>query len=182
MKYDPIQIMFDEHDVIMKTEKIINDLHGYWDTDAAGYSDMVNELLTFFVEYSDGYHHQKEEQVLFPAITDHPDFKLFEIIDEFNNHHEGFRQYTTDIREFLESEEYANSYEALRSYSSELADHMAAENDELFVLAQNLLSENEQEKLYFLFQDIDRQLGIERKAELEQIPESILENLNAKVR
>ena len=182
MKHDPIQIMFDEHDVIMKTERIIKELQGLWNNDAAGYVDAVQNLLTFFGEYADGYHHQKEEQVLFPAIVDHPDFKLFEIIDEFNNHHDEFRQYAKDINEFLESENFADSYETLRAYSSELGDHMAAENDELFVLAQNLLSENELEKIYFLLQDIDMQLGVERKVNLEQIPENILENLNLKVR
>ena len=50
----------------------------------------------------------------------------------------------------------------------DLLDHIAAENDELFVLAETLMSEDELETIYFKFKDIDMELGEVNKIELEE--------------
>ena len=50
----------------------------------------------------------------------------------------------------------------------DLLDHIAAENDELFVLAETLMEEDDLETIYFKFKDIDLELGEDRKVELEE--------------
>lgn len=69
-------------------------------------------------------------------------------------------------------ENFPESYESLRHYNNDLLDHIAAENDELFVLAQSLLSESELEKIYFHFKDVDMQLGEDRKIKFEKKPDT----------
>jgi len=124
-------------------------------------------LVVFFREYADAYHHRKEEDVLFPAIKDHPDFVLQEIIDEFEQHHEDFREYTSDVMEALEESDFEGAYKEINTYLEELLDHIGAENDELFVLAETLMDEEDLETIFFKFKDIDMELGEERKKELE---------------
>lgn len=174
MENNPLSVMYAEHDVIMKAEKIIDNIDGLWEKDSASYIEIVDNLVLFFKEYADGYHHRKEEEVLFPAVYNHPDFVLQGIIDEFEQHHESFRDYTQEIQEALDNEEFPKSYNLLQEYCNDLLDHIAAENEELFVLAENLLSENELETIFFKFKDIDMELGEARKVELEKSIENIL--------
>jgi len=168
MEHDPIQTMLDEHEVICKTESIIENLNHYWEISSDEYTRIVTTLITFFREYADSYHHRKEEDVLFPAIKSHPDFVLQEIIDEFEQHHEDFRDYIKEIEEAIMEGDFKKSYQELYNYLQDLLDHIAAENDELFVLAENLLGEDDLEAIYFKFMDIDMELGQARKTELEK--------------
>lgn len=161
--------MYDEHDIILQSYEIIQNIDNTWEKDPEKYKSVVTQLLTFFREYADGYHHNKEETVLFPTIYEHPDFTLHGIIDEFNQHHEDFREYSAEITDSLATGDYPRSYKVLRKYISELRDHISAEGDELFVLAENLLAPDELETIYFKFQDIDRDLGEARKQELAQM-------------
>ena len=168
MEHNPIQTMLDEHEVICQAEEIVKNLNHTWETDAEKYKQKVKTLVTFFREYADGYHHRKEEDVLFPAIKNHPDFVLQEIIDEFETHHEDFRTYTVLIEDSLNEGDYEKSYLGLTNYLQDLLDHIAAENDELFVLAENLMEEDDLATIYFKFKDIDMELGEERKKFLEE--------------
>jgi len=168
MEHNPIQTMLDEHEVICQAEEIIENLDKTWETDADKYKTTVATLITFFREYADGYHHRKEEEVLFPAINDHPDFVLQEIIEEFETHHEDYRDYTKVIEETIEEGDFEKSYKELNNYLQDLLDHIAAENDELFVLAETLMEEDDLETIYFKFKDIDLELGEDRKVELEK--------------
>jgi hemerythrin-like domain-containing protein len=160
--------MLDEHEVICKTEAIIENLNQLWESDIEKYTELVTTLISFYREYADSYHHRKEEEVLFPAIKNHPDFVLREIIDEFEQHHEDFRDYTREIEQAIMEGNYEKSYQELNNYLQDLLDHIAAENDELFVLAESLLGEEELETIFFKFKDIDMELGQDRKTELEE--------------
>jgi hemerythrin-like domain-containing protein len=173
MKHNPITVMFAEHDVIKQTEEIVNRVEGLWNDEPETYAGIIGKLIEFYGEYADGYHHHKEEEILFPAVSDHPDFTLHEIVEEFLNHHESFREYAAEIREGLEEKDYVAVHKVLHTYLNDLLDHIAAENEELFVLAESLMSEQELETLYFRFMDIDRELGEERKKELEKYPQQI---------
>jgi len=168
MENNPIKVMYDEHEVIVRAEKIIENLENTWENNPEEYADKVKKLVEFFREYADGYHHRKEEDLLFPAIKNHPDFVLQEIIEEFEEHHEGFRAFAQEIIEFNNEGNYAKAHKVLKQYINDLLDHIAAENEELFVLADNLFSDNEKETIYFKFMDIDMELGEERKKEYEQ--------------
>lgn len=171
--HNPINTMLHEHEIIQQTEEIIRNLDKTWENDAENYQNTIKTLIEFFREYADGYHHRKEEDVLFPAIKENPDFTLVELVDEFEGHHEDFRDYTNEILEALEEEDYEKSYKELTNYLEDLLDHIGAENDELFIMAETLLDDNELENIYFRFMDIDRELGEERKKELEEMIEGL---------
>ena len=168
MEHNPIQTMLHEHDVICSIDETIKRLEGSWTVNETYYKSIVEKLIVFFREYADGYHHRKEEEVLFPEIKNHPDFVLQEIIDEFEEHHEDFRSSVDSIEEAINAGGFETSYKELCNYFEDLQDHIAAENDELFVLAESLMSEEELETIYFKFKDIDMELGEENKLELEK--------------
>ncbi len=166
---NPIQTMLEEHEIIQGAEAIIEDLKGKWETNEEEYESAVRNLILFFRKYADGIHHRKEEEVLFPAIRNHPDFILEDIIDELEQHHEDFREYTEEILEALANKNYKKSYEELYRYLQDLLDHIGAENDEVFVLAETLLDEDELETIYFKFKDIDLEVGEDNATRLVQM-------------
>lgn len=165
---NPIKMLYQEHEVILKAIKKGKFLNGLWKTDKHSFEEQMKELIVFFRDYADGYHHRKEEEVLFPAISENPQFVLHGILEEFEQHHEDFREYANEINETLNEGNAEKGFKIFLNYCSELEDHIGAENDELFVLAESLLSPNELEKIYFLFQDVDMENGNARKLEIEE--------------
>lgn len=166
---DPIQTLMQEHRVISAAQRQITPLRGIWETDPAGYDKATRRLLGFFREYADQYHHYKEEAVLFRELRNHPDFRLDDILDELENHHEMFRETIREIESLLgDGGDRPRAQQLLEAYADDLLDHIAVEDDELFVTAASLFSPDELERLYFLFEDVDRELGVDRKKTLAE--------------
>lgn len=165
-KHNPIQVLLDEHDIIAAAEDIVRSLRNSWEKNAEAYAEKVRRLLAFFREYSDQFHHHKEEAVLFKKLRENPDFMLHDIIGELENHHEMFRECVAEIEASLRQKGWAETQHILEGYMNDLLDHIAVENDELFGMAESVFSKDELEHIYFLFEDIDRDLGLERKRQL----------------
>ncbi len=173
MNNHPNEHLFAEHDVISGVEVLVPLLDGYWNINSEIYEEAIRSLLTFFREYADNFHHYKEEQVLFPKMNRHPDFSQHELIAELEDHHVLFRGYLSSVETSLQEKNYEKVQTILRTYVNELLDHIGAENDELFVMAETLFSEAEMEAIYFAFKDVDRELGEEKKQRLAETIQTI---------
>jgi hemerythrin-like domain-containing protein len=57
--------------------------------------------------------------------------------------------------------------EIFRRYLPDLRNHIGAENNELFITAEQMLSDDEKATLYFSFLYKDSELGEDRKKEFE---------------
>lgn len=170
---NPVNLLMQEHEVILKIENCLTKLDNLWETDSAKYKKNIELILRFLKEYSDSFHHHKEEDVLFPALEEHPDFLLDGILSELLEHHENFREYAVTIDEALQEDNFKLTQSTLKKYLNDLLDHISVENDELFIMAENLFSENQLETIFFKFKDIDLELGEKFKIELEQIPSQV---------
>ena len=168
-EHDPIQTLMDEHNVISSSAEALQNLEELWKKDALKYKNSVHKLLKFLKEYGDNFHHYKEENVLFPEMKAHPEFRQHEIIDELEEHHNMFRDYVKEIEEALEEQEWEQVQSKLQQYMNDLLDHIAIENDEVFIMAETLFNEEELESMFFQFQDIDNELGATRKTELADL-------------
>ena len=173
MNNQPIQLLMDEHDVISHVEKLIHSLQKWLNKNQEIYESSIQSLLIFFKEYADGYHHYKEERILFPKLNNHPDFSQQELIAELEEHHELFRDHLSTIKDSLARRDFEKVQDTLVIYVDELLDHIAVENDELFVMAESILTENELEKVYFAFMDIDVELGQNKKEQLIKLLKDI---------
>lgn len=166
MQSKATQLLFDEHEVISSIASVIAQIDKTWEKDAANYTSSVNCLLRFLKEYSDGYHHQKEEEILFPQMVSKNEM-LDGIIDELNDQHETFREQIVLIENRLEDQDFEEVQKHLAAYLEGLLDHIAIENDELFQMAETLFMENELDDIYFRMLDKDRELSLEHKKSLE---------------
>lgn len=159
-----ITTLYDEHDVILDAIAMAEEL---LDTDDfSTNSDSLLWFISFFREYGDSFHHQKEEDILF-SLLEEKNPVLADIIQALTEHHQIFREDLSSAERAIAGEQFDNATEILRQYLSNLRDHISAENDDLFVTAEQLLDEDEKEKLFYSFLDKDRELGENIKKDFE---------------
>ena len=161
------ELLINEHNVILEAGKLIESSNKLWETDPVAYSKQVSFLTDFFSEYGDEFHHQKEEEILFPAINKANEMVGASIVSELIEHHEDFRNLLQKIRNACTQQDYVSAQKYLETYLQSLKDHIAAENDELFPMADDLFSPDEIERLYYRCIDKDEELGVARKQEFE---------------
>ena len=164
---NPVEILVKEHVVIVSAINLANQLQKIIVSEPKKFIDLAGKLIDFFRNYADKYHHYKEESFLFPRMCDENQLLEGGIIKEMLNNHEEFRNSLRNIEKALKIGELASVAENFSIYCNSLLDHIAVENEELFQIAETLLKESELENIYFLFLDIDLELGESRKKEFE---------------
>ncbi len=129
--------------------------------------DELNDMIVFFRKYADSYHHHKEEEILFPEMLKKNEMLQFGIIHEMLQNHEDFREMLSDIEEQVAIGNANLAQQKFNVYEKALLEHIAVEDDELFQIAETLLSEDELTTVLYLFEDCDRELGMDEKLNLE---------------
>lgn len=163
---NPIQLLFDEHDLIISAAETARQTEDFIGVDNERYVKIVGDLILFFRNYADKYHHYKEEEILFPEMCKQNELLKEGIVQEMLGNHDDFREMLANIEKSLTAKEYQTANKILQQYVEMLLDHIAVENDELFQIAESLFDENELERIYFLFKDADNNLGEDKKQEL----------------
>jgi len=163
---NPIKVLFDEHEIIISAIDIAKEADKLIASNEIVYEKLIRDLISFFRLYADQYHHYKEEQILFPEMSKKNELLEDGVIKEMFENHEDFRDMIKNIETFLDKKEYVKAQQQLNSYAEALLDHIAVENDEVFQMAESLFEKEELEKIYFRFDDCDREVGEKKKTEL----------------
>ncbi len=175
---DPIKLLFDEHDIITDATNTALELRKIIDKPEV-YSEQVFQLISFFREYADKYHHHKEEEVLFPEMVKANELLESGVVQEMFENHEDFRELIREIEQLTKDNSLSNAQDKLEFYVNALIDHIAVENEEVFEIARTQFSEDELEKIYFRFLDIDLELGEKNKVALKERLAKIKSTLTA---
>lgn len=126
--------------------------------------ELVVELIR---KYADGLHHVKEENLLFPLLGEKGFSPEMGPVAVMLNEHEQGRNF---VRATLEGiEEFKNGnyaelqtiYENLGNYSTLLQNHISKENNILFRMADEVLSDREQQNLLVKFVELESSAGLE---------------------
>ena len=112
--------------------------------------------------YADGFHHEKEEQLLFPLMAE----KGFSpqqgpIAVMLSEHVQGrnfVKGISEGIRKYRQGDKGAVNliYENMLGYADLLRNHIAKENNVLFRMADNVLSEADQQHLLKEFSKVEK--------------------------
>jgi hemerythrin-like domain-containing protein len=164
----PLSLLYTEHDFISQVAGRISRLRELLGSNPASYAMQARLFIDFFKNYGDEYHHQKEEQLLFPLIAAANETAGSSIVAELNEHHVEFRHLLRVAEEKITAELFVDAQDQLERYAALLLDHIAVENDECFPMAEELLSPSELTLLAHRFEDCDRELGNSRKETLQQ--------------
>ena len=159
------QTLFDEHQIILQAIEQANAL--LQSEDLSSNKDKLLWYVKFFKEYGDEFHHQKEEEILFTFIEENNEMLGGGLISSLTDHHNEFREALRDAQEALQNEQWSSAKKIMISYFNDMRDHIGAENDELFISSDSLLSDQDKENIYYRYQDKDRELGEDRKSDYE---------------
>ena len=124
-------------------------------------TEHFEKAVNLIKSYADGLHHAKEENLLFPLMVKRGySFEQGPIAVMLHDHAQG-RDYvkgmTEGIADYKSGNESALSkiYENMRDYIILLRNHIAKENNVLFRMADNALSENDQQELLEEFTKVE---------------------------
>ncbi len=123
--------------------------------------EHLGQIIEFLKVFVDKCHHSKEEDVLFPALEKAGVSREGGPIGVLLGEHEMGRGYVRSMAESLLNHEKGNR-EALsefadtaRNYEALLDQHIDKENNVLYVMADELIPEEEQENLFAEFERIE---------------------------
>ncbi len=149
-----------EHDAILFSLKILEEICRRIKTFQEVHAGDIDGLIDFYMVFVDKCHHGKEEVLLFPALEkagirresgpigvmllEHDRGR--ELIKNMNLNMDGTE---SGIKRFTE---YADDYISL------LKEHIEKENNILFTMGDDRLSENEQENLLEKFDDFEERV------------------------
>lgn len=127
----------------------------------------IEDIIDFLKIFVDKCHHSKEEGFLFPALEDAGMQHEYGPIGVMLNEHQQGRQY---IRQITDSVENGNIQKDIfiksaTSYIHLLRNHIAKENNVLFPMSDEMLSDSTQEKLLQDFEHLEENVIGEGKHE-----------------
>ena len=148
-----------DHESILKLIDVIEAMTTHTDPDIADYEEVVDLIRNF----ADGLHHAKEETLFFPLMAERGfSMKQGPIAMMLSEHEQG-RNYVKGISENIrllkEGDLSALNmiYRNMLGYCELLRNHIAKENNVLFRMADNALSEEDQQTLLTQFGQVENQ-------------------------
>ncbi len=170
------QQLKDEHEGIKLMlnimEKISNDLKNGKELN----SDHYGKIIDFLKGFADKCHHGKEEDILFPAMVNHGISNEGGPIAVMLNEHQIGREHIKKLSNALEEFKNGNiqSVNVIISSSLDyvqlLRNHIEKENNILFMMADKVLNEAEQSKIFDAFEKLEvEKIGIGKHEEYHHL-------------
>lgn len=150
----------DEHKGVMLMLRILGEVSRKLQIENHIETEHFQSMLEFFRVFVDQCHHGKEEELLFPALT-HVGIPQDGPIAVMLFEHEMGRKYVRVMTEAFERYKMNDASAAAaiaqnaRDYIELLTDHIDKENNILFAMADDRLSEKAQEELFEGFEKIE---------------------------
>lgn len=121
----------------------------------------IDEVVDIIRNFADGLHHAKEENMLFPMLVDKGIPAENGPVGVMLHEHVQGRNFVAEMAlgsiDWREGRKDAAARinQALQGYAILLQNHIAKENNILFRMADNLMSAQEEEKMYHNFVKVD---------------------------
>jgi len=150
-----------EHDAILRMLGVTDEVVRRMEAGGAVEPRILTGLLEFFRLFADQCHHGKEEDLLFPKLQQKGMPRDAGPIGVMLLEHDQGRAF---VRQMAQSaEDYAKGQAgaaarwtaAASGYASLLREHIYKENEILFVMAERMLTAQEQQELSVLFEKVE---------------------------
>lgn len=125
----------------------------------------METIVRLIKEYADGFHHAKEENLLFPLLAERGfSAEQGPVAVMIAEHVQGrlfIQGMSEGIAGFRNGDENSTSriFENMNSYINLLTNHISKENNILFRMADNALSEKDQQALLSEFSKVEKSLN-----------------------
>jgi len=180
------QVLRDEHEVILKMLDVLETIAHRMDAGAEIPGGVLDDLHEFFTQFADRCHHCKEEELLFPVLENKGMPRIGGPVGCMLVEHDQGRELVQTMhgnaKGCVAGDKAAKSAwaEAARGYAVLLRNHIWKENQILFRMADQLISEQEQEVLFAEFARVgEEKMGAGAHARLHEMMEKLVGELTA---
>ena len=148
----------DDHVYILKLIDVMNRIIGSETPDIGDLEGIVDIIRNF----ADGLHHAKEENQYFPYLGKRGFSLTAGPVAVMLHEHELGRNYVKEIAENIplykkgNQAALGNIYRNMAGYAELLQNHISKENNILFRMADNALSDTDQQELLRLFDEVEK--------------------------
>lgn len=117
------------------------------------------DLITFTKGYTDGFHHAKEEGILFPLLCQRGLSADYGPIAVMLHDHVNFRRLLGQMEEGLDEDNMAKVVAAYQEYSSSLRMHIHKENNILYPMGESMINYEDEKSLNEAYDETELSLG-----------------------
>jgi len=154
-----IDILKQEHEAIIAALNILDTFTQQLSADQAVNGDDISALLSVFSEFADRCHHGKEEELLFPALVRaglaSGQGPLASMLNEHVEARRCLREMNAAATPPLNLADFG---QAAERYSALLRAHIDKENEALFPMAEEVLSQTQLDALADAFEEHELKL------------------------
>jgi hemerythrin-like domain-containing protein len=175
-KMKATQQLKDEHEGIMLMLKIMETICNDLEKGKEMNINHYEKILEFIKGFADKCHHGKEEDILFPELIDHGLSKEAGPIAVMLHEHRLGRDYIKSLSSAFEEFKGGNKpainsiISSSRGYVELLRNHIEKENNILFMMADRVLNETEQSKIFDAFEKLEvEKIGVGKHEELHKL-------------
>lgn len=160
---DPLKILEDEHRVIEKAIGVLKHMVKTVETGVNPPVDDLRNLVDFLRTFADKCHHGKEEDVLFPVLEERGVSRSGGPIGVMLQEHEQGRSLVKGMLQAVEAIEKGDEHgytffsEKALSYAELLEGHISKEDNVLYPIGRNVLSDGDMERLLDDFEKVEEE-------------------------
>ncbi len=154
----PTKNLSKEHEYILKAIKLLVKKCGNLEGEDID-NDFFNGICDFIKNYADGFHHAKEEDILFPELRK-DDVKMHcDPTEQMLYEHDLGRKFVKGILDGVKEGDKGKIIENSRNYAELLEEHIYKEDNILYPMADEALSAAKQKKLLDKFMEAEKKFG-----------------------
>jgi len=112
---------------------------------------FFQNVISFIKNYADGFHHKKEEDILFKTMLEQAEYLHCNPIPVMLHEHDEGRHYVRGMEEALLKKNADALGENARNYGFLLQEHIYKEDNILYPMAEEALSEDQKEQVEMLY-------------------------------
>ncbi len=160
-------ILTEEHKVILKVVHASNSLAEMLENGEAVPPETLLGIVEFAQQFVDGYHHHKEEDILFPALEKAGNkainCRLKALRDEHQFGRKLISQLAQSIKDYVENKPGSRKtvMDSLLSIPRLYPGHMYREDTIVFPMIKEMLGKDQQDALVSKFEEIEKEIGNE---------------------
>ncbi len=163
-----IEKLMQEHRVILQYIDVF--LKRAETVDAPSNLQAFEVLLDFIKTYADGYHHYKEEEILFAELGKPGVLTHCNPVQQMLFEHEQARGYVNQIEQALQQQDWAKLKANVHNYGFLLQQHIYKEDHILYPMAEQNLSEAQKLAMDTAFEAAEKKIdGLKVSEEYESL-------------
>ncbi|MCE4566953.1 hemerythrin domain-containing protein [Maribellus sp. CM-23] len=144
-------VLSQEHQNILKViDQVLEECNSL-QKDKSVNPDFFREVIYFIKNYADGYHHKKEEDILFKAMLGEADNMHCNPIPVMLYEHDEGRNYVRGMENALAGNDVSQLIENAEAYCYLLQEHIYKEDNVLYPMAEEALNESQKEQVGQLY-------------------------------